>query len=103
MEVGYLYQMSITNAFCRRTKNIIIKLLKKSFVKVDMRQVAACDLLEAVEGDYQDLRLFQDLNPVLCGMYSQSIPFTSKLVIQFNEYLLFKKIYLSISERKRER
>lgn len=92
--------MSITNVFCRRTKNIIVKLKKnKSFVKVDMRQVAARDLLEAGEGGYQDLRLFQDLNPgacasalkihVLCDMYSQSISFTSKLVIQSNEYLLW--------------
>lgn len=28
-----------------------------------MRQIAACDLLEAMEGGYQNLRSFEDLNP----------------------------------------
>lgn len=45
-----------------------VKRLKmhKPFVKVDARQIAACDLLEAVEGNYQNLRSFEDLNTRAC-------------------------------------
>lgn len=37
--------------------------IHKPSVKAAMTQIVACDLLEAVEGGYQNLRSLEDLNP----------------------------------------